>query len=135
MPDSEPLKVVTIRRKKVVKVCGISSNVAHIPIFEPAKKILEKYEGKPPRTISEQNMRIYIKEICERVDGLKRKVEIKYTKGGVVKREEKYRYELVTLHVARRTLATRLAEIGIPYHEIMLIAGHRTLRTFSFTLS
>ena len=54
-------------------------------------------------------------------------VEKKYTKQGVEVREIKKKYEMVVIHTARRTLATLLADRGLPYHQIMKITGHKKL--------
>jgi integrase len=56
-------------------------------------------------------------------------VEKKYTKQGVAVREMKKKYEMVMIHTARRTLATILANRGLPYHQIMKITGHKKLTT------
>jgi len=45
-------------------------------------------------------------------------VYLGYTKGGKRVKEIKRRYELLSPDVSRRTLATRFATMGIPYHEI-----------------
>lgn len=61
---------------------------------------------------------------------LQKEVEVQYTKGGIVIREMKKRHELLCLNVGRRTLATFLARNNIPYHEIMIITGHKSVRDF-----
>ena len=37
---------------------------------------------------------------------------------------------MLTLHVGRRTAITRLANMVIPAHQIMIISGHKTLKSF-----
>jgi integrase len=115
--------VITITNKK-------TGELAHIPIFNQTRLILNKYNGRFPKTISEQKMREYLKEIGLMIPSLKRSIEVTFTKGGVTQKEIKKRYELLSLHVARRTCATHLASINIPYHEIMLITGHKSLKNF-----
>lgn len=42
---------------------------------------------------------------------------------------EKYRWELLSTHVGRRTFATRAAEKSVPFHIIMKYTGHKNLST------
>jgi site-specific recombinase XerD len=102
---------------------------AHIPLFPAAKRIIEKYNGVLPKLISEQKMRDYLKIIGSKTEKLKRSIEIEYTKGGKRIKERKPRYELLGLHTARRTLATTLYRYDVPLEEIMLITGHRSIRS------
>jgi integrase len=102
----------------------------HIPIFKEAWKILEKYEGHTLKQTKEQNMNEYIKEIGKRVPGLNREFVQEYTKAGVKVTNIKKRYEMLTLHVGRRTAITRLASMGIPAHQIMIISGHKTMKSY-----
>jgi len=37
---------------------------------------------------------------------------------------------MLTLHVGRRTAITRLANMGIPAHQIMIISGHKTMKSY-----
>jgi site-specific recombinase XerD len=102
---------------------------AHIPILSPLRRILEKYNGSFPRMISEQKMRIYLKRIAEMVPEMHSNVEIQYTEGSKTKRMIMKRYQLVHLHTARRTLATLLYRRGFEVEKIMLVTGHRTLKS------
>jgi site-specific recombinase XerD len=102
---------------------------AHIPLFPAAKKIIEKYNGVLPKLISEQKMRNYLKIIGGKTEKLKTSIQIEYTKGGKKIKERKPRYKLLGLHTARRTLATTLYRYGVGLEEIMLITGHRTIRS------
>ena len=102
-------EIITITNKK-------TRDQAHIPIFPQARKILDKYKETPPKHISEEKMRKYLKEIGVKIEGLKRSLEVTYTQGGKRVKIIKKRYELLSLHVGRRTLATHLVRLGIPYH-------------------
>lgn len=64
------------------------------------------------------------------IDQLNRSIEKTYTKGGKRVREIKKQWELVSLHTARRTFSTLMASKNIPYHDIMLVTGHKTLKSF-----
>lgn len=61
---------------------------------------------------------------------MSKKVQIQYRKDGRTVVDMKHRYELISPHVGRRTLATFLSNKGVKYHEIMLITGHKSLRDF-----
>lgn len=37
---------------------------------------------------------------------------------------------ILTFHVGRRTAITRLANMGIPAHQIMIISGHKTTKSY-----
>lgn len=107
----------------------------HIPIFPMAKRILDKYNGRFPKMVNEQTMNEEIKEIGKMVPGLNRSIQIKYTKGGVVVKETLKRYQLLVLHCARRTLATKLVtELGIDLKTVCLITGHKSIVTLEIYL-
>lgn len=105
-----------------------------IPIHDVVKNILVKYEGKfqtpLPPALSNQKMNEYLKEICKRIDALKKKVSIKETKGGETSSDNFYKYELVTTHTARRSFATNNFKSGIPAQLIMKITGHGSEKVF-----
>ena len=108
-----------------------TGGVAQIPLFPKAKLIFDKYEGRFPKRISEQKMRLYIKEVGQKIKGLNRSIEVTYTQGGKRKREIKKRHELLSLHTGRRTLCTFLkTSIGLSSETIMIISGHKTIRDF-----
>jgi integrase len=115
--------VISFKNKK-------TGETIHIPIFKEAWHILEKYEGHTLKQTNEQDMNEHIKEIGKLVPGLNREFVQEYTKAGVKVRNIKKRYEMLTLHVGRRTAITRLANMGIPAHQIMIISGHKTMKSY-----
>ena len=104
--------------------------ISHIPVFPPLRAVLDKYDNRIPPLLSEQKFRETLKEVGKMMPTLQQEVEVQYTKGGIVIREMIKRHELLCLHVGRRTLATFLARNNIPYHEIMIITGHKSVRDF-----
>lgn len=98
-----------------------------IPLSENAKVIIERYEGVPK--LSETKLNIYIKEICQRasIDDL---VNISYTAGGQKTYEQKYKWELVSTHTARRTGATLMIKAGAPVAWVMKLTGHKSEASF-----
>ena len=121
-------EIITLHNKK-------TGSEIHIPIFPVAKRILDKYNGRFPKMINEQTMNEEIKEIGKLVPGLNRSIQIKYTKGGVEVKETLKRYQLLVLHCARRTLATKLVtELGIDLKTVCLITGHKSVVTLEIYL-
>lgn len=106
-----------------------------IPLHPKVLEILKKRNGKFPYKISDQNYNIYIKTVCE-LAGINEPTQ------GEIKRETKkgskiYRkqlgiykkYELVTSHIGRRSLATNFYGI-IPTTHLMKMTNHSTEAMF-----
>ena len=93
-----------------------------IPVSSELRSILERYDYKLPH-LEDQVLNRYIKEIC-RLAGLDELIEIHNTKGGVIHKELKHKWELVQSHTARRTGATLMYLAGMDYYDIMRITGH-----------
>lgn len=126
--DRSSQEVITLHNEK-------TDSEIHIPIFPMAKRILDKYNGRFPRMIKEQKLNESIKVIGKLVPGLNRSIQIKYTKGGEVVKENVKRYQLLVLHCARRTLATMLVtELGIDLSTVCLITGHKSIKTLEIYL-
>lgn len=106
-----------------------TGGVVVIPLHQMVRDILEKYENKLPKGISNQKMNDYLKELGQLV-GLNEIVAKGITKGGarVVKTLEKW--ELLTTHTARRSFATNLYKSKFPAISIMKITGHKTEKAF-----
>ena len=58
------------------------------------------------------------------------KIEIISTKGGERIREVFKKYELITVHTARRSFASNAYLLQVPTISIMKITGHRTEKSF-----
>ncbi|MFD2569961.1 site-specific integrase [Spirosoma soli] len=106
-----------------------TSERVSIPLNPKVLSILAKYEGIPPRTITNQKMNDYLKELC-RLAGLTDAVEVSRTKGG--RKETRYleKCEMVTTHTARRSFATNAFLAKVPTVSIMKITGHRSEAVF-----
>lgn len=117
--------------KKIIELYHKKTNSrVEIPVTPKLDLILKKYNYQLPKTISEQKMRCYLKEILVRVDSLNEMVQTNYTKGGESVVEMVKKLDLISLHSARRTFCTILIQYGFPYHEIMLLSNHKTVREF-----
>ena len=106
---------VEIRQRKTG--CKVS-----IPISSELNEILKRYDYELPH-LEEQVINRYMKDICK-VAGLNELIEIQNSKGGILKKEFKHKWELVHTHTARRTGATLMYLAGMDYYDIMRITGH-----------
>lgn len=100
-----------------------------IPLHPIVKRILEGYNYSLPRQTSPQNFNARIKNICKRAE-INVPVVVEYTKGFKVHRRKFLKYELISSHTARRSLATNMYLAGVSTFRIMLITGHRTESSF-----
>jgi site-specific recombinase XerD len=57
-------------------------------------------------------------------------VEVRITKGGIRKVSKKRKFQLVTTHTARRSLATNLVLRGVSPYVVMKVTGHKSLSSF-----
>ena len=100
-----------------------------IPLHSTVKEIFNKYGYNLPRVISNQKMNDYLKHISKHAQ-INDIVEHSRTQGGLKRKVNLYKYELVTVHTARRSFATNSFISGIPAISIMKITGHKTEKSF-----
>lgn len=101
-----------------------------IPILEPVKQILEKYNYRLPKDLSNQKMNQYLKEMAEESELFEDTVTYYKTKGGKKVKISHPRYNEIVTHTARRTYCTVSYKLGVPTQSIMKISGHRTEASF-----
>lgn len=99
-----------------------TGNRVSIPVSGSLGKVLHKYGWELPR-IPEPRLNKYIKEVG-RLAGIDSPVEIVRTNGGVAKKMNLKKYELICTHTARRTGATLMYLSGMDIYDIMKITGH-----------
>jgi len=128
--DLSQLKIENIQKgKRVLKVrTQKTDETVVIPIGSVVSRLIDKYEGHFP-VISNEKMNDYIKKVAKKAE-FNDPVEIIYTKGGVREREVLKKWELVTVHTARRSFATNAYLGSVPTISIMKITGHRTEKSF-----
>lgn len=103
----------------------------HIPIHPQVKQVLKKRNGDLPKAISDQKFNKYIKEVAKEVGinsdtfGSKIDETTKRKKEGIYKK-----WELVSSHTCRRSLATNLYKEGIDIRLIMKATGHKSEKQF-----
>lgn len=106
-----------------------TGQIVIIPLNTIVKTLLNKYDGVPPSAISNQKMNAYLKEIGELAE-IDEEVLISLTKGGKNQSTSFKKYELITVHTARRSFATNAFLNDVPSISIMKITGHRTENAF-----
>jgi integrase len=100
-----------------------------IPIHFTVKEILEKYNGKLPKPISNQKYNDYLKVAAK--DAKLNSIFVKTISHKGMKIEEKYpKHKLIGSHTARRSFCTNAYLDNIPTLSIMAISGHKTERAF-----
>jgi len=103
-----------------------------IPIHPMIRGILKKYENTAkglPKSITNQKMNEYLKEIGEKAE-INDRIIYTSIKGGLKTQKTIFKYEKIVTHTARRSFATNLFLSGFPAIAIMKITGHKTERAF-----
>ncbi len=100
-----------------------------IPLNHNVLAILKKYDGVPPRSMTNQRMNRYVKELCQHA-GFTEQVETGRTKGGLREIRTLEKWEMVTTHTARRSFATNAFLAGVAPESIMKITGHKSATVF-----
>ncbi len=101
-----------------------------IPIHDTIHKLLIKYDGKFPNTISNQKTNAYLKELGQLLASLKETTSKTYTVKGKRVIKNFYRWEMLSTHTGRRSFATNEFLAGTPSITIMAITGHKTEKDF-----
>ncbi len=108
----------------VFKQQKTDSNDVYVPITTPVRNILNKYNGFPPKDITQtkstwgQRYERHIKKVCK-LAGVNQLVDYKI-KNKVVKTEK---YNTITTHIGRMSFATNFYG-KMPTTDVMAITGH-----------
>ena len=100
-----------------------------IPLHWMIRDILDKYEGALPKPVSNQKMNEYLKEIGE-LAKINTISNTSITKGGLRVDKASKKFELITVHTARRSFATNMFLAEVQTISIMKITGHKTEKSF-----
>lgn len=95
-----------------------------IPVILEFDNLLKKRNNILPRSITNQKLNEYIKEVCQLVPTLTKQTYIGSEIAGKIK------WQLVTSHTARRSFATNSAKLGMSTRLIMNITGHTSEAAF-----
>ncbi|MDX5478334.1 MAG: site-specific integrase [Cyclobacteriaceae bacterium] len=102
-----------------------------IPLNNYAYQILEKYKemDRPLPVISNQKMNDYLKDLGKEAEFFDPIEIVRYR--GAKKVVNVYpKYDLLSVHVGRKTFATLSLEKGIPAETVMEITGHKSYSSF-----
>jgi len=100
-----------------------------IPLHPMVKNILNKYDYTPPKAISNQKFNEFIKEVGK-LANINEPFTKKITKGHLLNRITKEKFNFMSSHTARRSFATNLYLNKFPSISIMAITGHKTETSF-----
>ena len=106
-----------------------TGNKATIPIHPIVNEILEKYDGKLPKAISNQKFNDYIKKVAEEAK-INSIIVMNENRNGVISERHYFKHELISSHTVRRSFCTNAYKDGIPSIAIMAISGHTTEKAF-----
>lgn len=120
--EFEGKKMLRIRTQK-------TDQLVTIPINPVINGILTKYGDKLPKVITNQKFNEYLKTIAE-IAGLDEVVAYEKNTGKIDVSKPIKKYQLVTAHTARRSLATNAYLAKIPVIDIMKLTGHKTEKAF-----
>lgn len=109
-----------------------TSETETIPLITQARDIINKYRGHItifPR-ISEQKLNKYIKTCCELAE-IDTPTRVTKFQGGKKKETTQPKFELITLHTARKTFVSNSLRLGIDPKTIKSITGHKKDASFN----
>jgi site-specific recombinase XerD len=113
--------LVTLDGTSILKVQQTKTrSIVHIPVNQKVHAILDRYQGNPPRVISNQKFNQALKLIAQKAD-------LGYITVG---KETVEKASLVTTHTARRSFATNAYLAGMNVTKIMKLTGHKTEASF-----
>jgi site-specific recombinase XerD len=125
--DIKQLRPEHIQNDNIILNSVKTHTIQRIPLAEPTKTILQKYGNTLP-DISNQKLNDYLKELGKEA-GLTRPYEIVQFKNGKRVAQTSELFELLTMHVARRTFATLAQDAGMPIKDVMGVTGHTKSET------
>lgn len=106
-----------------------TKDLLEIPVHKIVREILDRNGGIPPKSLSNQNLNSYLKELG-RLIGLNEIQIIRTYPGGRLEVKKIPKWELLSSHAARRSFATNAYILGISETHIMGITGHKEHSTF-----
>lgn len=110
-----------------------TNDTAIIPLNDYSKAIVDKYPVKFPK-ISNQKMNDYLKQIGM-LANFEEEHEVITFRGGVKEVTKKPFFELLTMHMGRRTFITQSLERGMMPSTVMKLSTHRDLKSFNLYIN
>lgn len=135
--DLQQLSWEHIRHNMIVMTALKTKDKVDVPLNMYSSTILSRYKGmvKPLpvksnlRLISNQKLNDNLKELGE-LAGIDTPIEKVRERGTEVIRTLHKKYELMSIHMGRKTFVTLSLEKGMPIQEVMAFSGHRTYKAF-----
>jgi integrase len=120
-----------IRNGKWMLRTGKTRDILEIPLDDYALSLLARYseEEKPLPRLSNQKLNAYIKEVCKKAEFNEILRTTRY-KGSKPIVKDSAKWELITVHTARRTYITYMLNQDVSIHTVMSISGHKSYKTF-----
>ena len=116
--------------KLIEIIQGKTETFARMPIISPAKRIIDKYEGKLPKLPNGPKTNRILKEVIKAA-GITRSFQKVSTSIDGGKPEMVKVYDAISFHDARRTCLTNFYLLNVmTTAELMLISGHSTEAQF-----
>lgn len=100
-----------------------------VPAHPMAKAIYDKYNGVMPVFRNNNNLNEHIKNICKAA-GFNDQCLVRMTRGGVKTKTYYPKWDMISIHSARRSFATNAYLGGMAPLDIMKMTGHTTERSF-----
>ena len=100
-----------------------------IPFFNNIKQMFEKYNYELPKSISEQNFNLYLKEIAQRCKSLNQLMEVTKFVGNKEIKITGPRYLHVSTHIARRTFTTINVAKGVDLETLTIATRHTSVKS------
>lgn len=129
--DLAQLKRVHIQNSELNITVEKTKQKLTIPLNDYAKYILAKYKDNlaPLPVISNAKMNKHLKKLGE-LAGINDEVEKVRHKGSIKEVNVYPKYELITVHIGRKTFVTLSLEQGMPSEVIKSITGHKDHKSF-----
>jgi integrase len=128
--DASRLRPEQIKNGFIEITQSKTGNPVAIPVHDTLEKIMQKYNGTLPRSLSNQKTNDYLKDIGKKISCLQETVSKTYTKAGIKLIKNFTKWELLSTHTARRSFATNEYLAGTPTLTIMRITGHKSEAAF-----
>jgi integrase len=116
--------IVIENGKELLKIQQTKTGeIIHIPLHPLVRMILNRYEGQPPKVISNQKFNEALKEICKDEEAKLGNI--------IINGKEVEKWTMITTHTARRSFATNAyLSKSLDVYQIMKCTGHRTEASF-----
>jgi integrase len=120
--DSQQLRPENIDGDMIRLTLEKNRKAVTVPLLDPARKILDKYERTLPR-ISNQKANDYLKEVLRKAE-INTKCQVVRHSGTERREVIASKYELCGMHTAKRTYVSLLRQRGVSVEALMKATGN-----------